>query len=145
MTRRIYYFDKETQTFIEGYPPDKFPKYGQAPYVIQDSIKPYYHPAACQWVDSRSVLRDVDKVCGTITSDSKIPPNKHREKQLKEERKRDMHEAIHRAVAMIDNNQAPLTEEVREKCKKENERISRLTGMDAFNVAGRKNGRKKRK
>lgn len=145
MTRRVYYFDKETQTLVEGYPPDKFPKYGEAPFVIQDSMSPYYHPASCTWVDSKSALRDIDRACGTVTSDKKIPPNKYREQYLKEERKKDMHNAIRKAVNDIDNNMAPLTEDVKEKCRQENERISRLTGLDAFNVAGKKNGRRNKR
>lgn len=138
----VFYWDRDSKKFKPGYPPQRFEKFGEAPYVIQDTIEEYYHPAACVTVDSRARLRDLDKVCGTITSGEKLAPDPTWHKQQEKARRKDLHECIHKAVAQIDAGTAPLNEEQKARCTAENERISNLMGFDAFNVAGRKNNAK---
>ena len=132
------YFDREKQEFVEGSPPVR-KVFDKAPVVIADTIDPYYHPKACITVDSRSKLRDIDNACGTITTDKLQPPNPSRQSELKAKIKKDRHEALHKAVAQIDAGTAPMSEETRELCKKQNEIVANaLPGLDPFNAAGRK-------
>lgn len=135
----VGYWDPIEQKMKEGYPPPKIQKFGEAPYVIQDEIEPYYHPSAQCMIDSKSRLKAVDKALGTITTDKKLPPNPSRMQAMKKEREKDIREAMLKSVAQIDSGTAPLNEEQREMCKRENERVSNLLGFDAFNVVGRKN------
>lgn len=140
-----YYWDSETQTFKKGYPPVKYKTYGKAPYVIQDSIEPYYHPAGEAVVDSRAKLREMDKVCGTITTDKRLAPDPSRQRRQREERRKDGRESLDKAVALIDSGNAPLTEETRALCERQNEIVSKALNFDAFNVAGRKSNGKGKK
>lgn len=137
-----YYFDKEAGCMKEGYPPPKFKKFGEAPYVIQDTIDPYRHPATGVVVESRKALYEMDNACGTITTDKKLEPNKHRAVQLARELKEDMKKAREKAIAQIDSGTAPLTEETRTLCEQQNEIVSKALNFDAFNVAGRKDNAK---
>lgn len=140
--RRLYYWDKQARKFVEGVPPPQGRIFGQAPYVIQDSITPYYHPAACQVIDSRKALRDVDKACGTITTDKRLPPDPSWAKEQARRRRADLTESLHRAVAAVDSGTAPLTEETRALCDRQNELVSSALNFDAFNVVGRKKNAK---
>lgn len=141
----VYHIDKESGELKEGYPEPEFKPYGQAPYVIQDTIDKYYHPAAETWVESRSKLRQFDDMTGTITTDKKLPGNPSRQRDLEKERRKDLHDSMHKAVAQIDAGTAPLTEETRALCDRQNELMSQRLGFDAFNVAGRKKNAKGKK
>ena len=134
--------------FHEGPPPPKFPKFGEAPYVIQDTIDAYRHPATGEVIESREKLLATDRACGTFTTDKKQDCSairKSREKQINAERKKDIHEAMRKAVAAIDSGNAPLSEETRAKCESQNRIVSDALGFDAYNVAGRKNDRRGKK
>lgn len=143
--RRLYFWDKETRTFSETPPPRNHNVYGEAPYVIGDTIEKYYHPKAECWTDSRSKLNMLDKTTGTITTDKKLEPDSGYQKELARQRRADMHKCIHSAVAQIDAGTAPMSEETRAKCERSNELVSERLGFDAFNVAGRKNNGKGKK
>lgn len=134
----VYYWDKAERKLKEGYPPPTERKFGDAPAVITDTIDPYYHPAAEAWTDSKSGLRHLDKATGCITTDKKLAPDSSEQRRLNSHRKKDLHDALHKSVAQIDAGTAPLTEEVRQLCERENERVSKALGFDAFNVAGKK-------
>lgn len=138
----VWYRDKETGEFKEGYPPPTNNKFGDAPYIIGDTIDQYYHPGAGVWTDSKSGLRSLDRATGCITTDKMIPADPSWQKQQREERIKDGHNALHKAVAQIDAGTAPLTEEVRASCERNNELVSSALNMDAFNVAGRKTNAK---
>lgn len=138
----LYHWDVETQTFKWGPPPNPHPKFADAPSIIIDTIEPYRHPGGECWVDSKSRLRDLDKACGTITTDKPIAADPSWQKEQATARRKDLHDAMHKAVAQVDAGTAPLSEEVRAQCERTNQIISSNTGMDAFNVAGRKNNAK---
>lgn len=140
-----FWWDEKTQTFKQGYPPPKNLKFGEAPYVIQDTIEPYRHPSTGEIIESRSRLRDTDEACGTITTDKKIPPDPSKFKENERKRRADLREALYKSVAQIDSGTAPLSEETRAICARENERVSKALNFDAFNVAGRKNDRRGKK
>jgi len=133
-----YYRDKETGEFKEGNPPPRERKYGEAPIFISDTIKPYYHPAAEKWTDSRSELNNLDKATGCITTDKIQPADPSRQKEAKAKRDKDRKEALLKSVAQIDAGCAPMTEETRAKCERQNEIVSAALNFDAFNVVGRK-------
>lgn len=125
----------------EGPPPDKTKRYGEAPFVIQDTIDGFKHAASGEWIESRSKLRDTDRACGTITTDKRqdaTPYTRAREQRYKRELKADIHQAMRRAINDLDNGMAPISEETRAKCAVQDEIVSERLGFDAFNVAGRK-------
>lgn len=142
----IYHIDKSTGELTEGYPKSNIQVFGKAPFVIQDSIEPYYHPAACKVVESRSALKHMDQACGTITTDKLIKTDAAGAKRRRDkERAKDVHESLQKAVAQIDNGTAPLSEETRALCERQNEIITSNTGIDAFNALGRKTNTKGRR
>lgn len=130
---RIYYIDEETGELKEGYPESKINCFGTAPMFISDSMTPYYHPAAEIYVDSKKRLKEIDMVCGTITTD-KLQSNPSAVKKRIKERHEDIHKSMHKAVAQLKNGTAPLSEETRELCKKKNQQIKSIMGFDAQNV-----------
>jgi hypothetical protein len=136
--RQVFYWDKEKQAMVEGYPPQP-KKYAQAPYVIGDTIDAYYHPGAGVWVESKAALRDMDRATGCITSDKLIPANPKNYHQNKKEIEEDIHNAVCRAVEEIDSGRRQFSEEEKVYFAKENERLSKEYNFDAFNVAGKKN------
>lgn len=140
-----FYWDKERQEFVEGYPPPVVEKIGQAPFVITDTIDAYYHPGAERFTDSRSKLRQLDKDSGCFTTDKMQISDGGLKKQATAARRKDLKESLHRAVAQIDAGTAPLSEETREMCKQNNELLSKKLNFDAFNVAGKKNDRRGKK
>ncbi len=145
MTGRTYYFDKATQKMVEGYPPCKNERYGDAPFIITDTIDPYRHPATGTWVESKRALKDIDRACGTITTDKQIPADASWAKENRRRRQEDMHKSMHKAVAQLDAGVVNMTEEVREKHRVQNEIVSSALGFDAFNVAGKKNDKRGKK
>jgi hypothetical protein len=135
-----WYYDKETRKMVEGRPPPTEKTYGQAPYVIGDTLKQaYYHPGAERWTESRSQLNALDNATGTITTDKKLPPDPSNARERERLRRLDHKKSLREAVQMVDAGTAPLSEETKEKCRIHNEVVSKALGMDAFNVAGRKN------
>lgn len=107
-------------------------------YFKQDSMEAYRHPATGLWVDSKSGLRNMDEASGTITTDRRLAPSNARQIENKKKRKVENLAELEKIVAQIDSGNAPLTPELKERCKLENERITKASGFDAFNVAGRK-------
>jgi|694.fasta_scaffold02764_21 hypothetical protein len=142
------YHRGEDGKFHEGPPPPRFEKFGEAPYVIQDTIAPYRHPSTGEVIESRARLNATDRACGTFTTDKKqdcTDIRKSRERQLAVERKKDIHEAMRKAVAAVDSGNAPLSEETRHRCEVQNRIVSDALGFDAFNVCGKKDDRRGKK
>ena len=141
-----YHWDPETKTFKPGSKPTGIKQYAKAPYVISDTInQPFRHAASGELIESRSQLKATDKACGTITSGEPLPPAPNRRAERKKLIDADRKAAQLKAVAAIDNGTAPLTEETRALCERQNEILSNALNFDAFNVAGRKsNGKGKR-
>lgn len=135
------YWDKEKQVFVEGHPP-VHQTFDSAPAIITDTIQEYYHPKAGIWVDSKSRLNDIDKALGTITTDKIQPADPTWRKDQERIRKKDAHDALHKAVAQIDAGTALLSEETRALCDIQNGIVSNALGMDAYNAVGRKKNAK---
>lgn len=133
------YWDKDLMKFVEGDPPAR-ETYGEAPLFISDEIKPFRHPATGQVVSSKSELNRINKATGCIET---APGEKVAQKKRRDGV--DWDQAMQKAIHQIDNGMAPLDERTREMCKQQNELVSKALGFDAFNVAGRKNGSRKRK
>jgi hypothetical protein len=135
----VYYRDSETGEIKEGYPPPKVEKFGEAPMIIDDTLKkPHYHHGACMWTDSRKGIEVMDKATGCVTTGTGIKNDGSATKRRIKERHDDLHRSMHRAVAQIDAGTAPLTEETKKLCEIQNEITSKALNFDAFNVAGRK-------
>lgn len=142
----VSYYDKDEGCVKEGFPPQKQKRFGEAPYIISDTIEPYYHPAAEKFIESKSKLRRVDEDHGTITTDKMQPADPSRQNALNKARREDVRKSLMKAVAQVDSGTAPLTEEVREMCKRTNKIVTEASNrkFDAFNVAGRKNGKRRK-
>lgn len=134
------YFDKETQTMKEGYPPPTFVPHGQAPYYISDTIQPYRHPKTGEITDSKSRLKQIDAATNTITTDKVIKVDSSRDWVRKREASEDRRRAILKSIAQLEAGTAPLTEEQRAICTEKNYAIaSQNPGFDPFNCVGRVN------
>ena len=105
-----FYWDKETQEFKEGRPPDNIKRYGQACAVLTDTLnQPYYHEKAQKWVDSRSGLRHLDEATNCITTDKPIRNNyeaKRREHVAK--RSKERRESYEKGLAAIKAGNSPV-------------------------------------
>lgn len=137
MTRRTYYWDKETQKFIEGYPPDPNPKFGVAPMFFSDEMPRMRHPKTGEVIDSRSRWRRVDKANGCITTSPTEKINRRPRKDYRQ-KSDEMMAAINKTIAQIDSGTAPMSEETRERCRQQNDLMSSALNFDAHNVLGRK-------
>lgn len=132
-----WYWDKEQGKLIEGYPPAT-QKFDKAPFVIGDTIEKYYHPGTQRVTESRSELKQFDQACGTITTDKMQPASSSRQKAVMEGLKKDRREALFKSVAQVDNGTAPLSEETRQMCERQNEILAAaLPGLDPFNAIGK--------
>lgn len=140
-----FYFDRETQKFVRGFPPPRVEKFAEGPNIITDTIPEYYHPGAEKWTDSKSRLKMLDEATGSITTDKKLPGNKNYTERIKRERREDAHKSLRKAVAQVDAGTAPLNEEQRALCTRQNEIVSKALNFDAFNVVGRKNDKRGKK
>lgn len=130
MARTVYYFDEESRCMKEGYPPQKFPRYGEAPMYISDEMKPYYHPAAQVMVSSKSKLKMIDNACGTFTTDKFQSKSKQVQSEKRAARYREIEEATKKAYEQVKAGQAPLNEEQRALCKRNDEILSSKLGWD---------------
>jgi len=144
MTSKFYHWNKKTRTFEEGFPEPNITRYGDAPFIITDSMERFYHHGACTWVDSRSKLKMIDQACGTITSDRKLSPDPTAMQERERARREDASAAIRKAKAALDVGASPLTEEQRARCKAMDEQIKSVTGWDG-QVFKKKKLRGKRK
>ena len=140
-----FYFDKELGQCVEGFPPSNIKRYGEAPFIITDTIDRFYHHGSLTYVDSKSKLRDIDAACGTITTDKKLPPDPSKQREKRKERRKDLHNAIHKSVAQLEAGTAPLTEEMRADCRRQNEAMEAILGKDCFSIGKSRNGKRKRR
>ncbi len=140
----FYFWNPETQSFQDT-PVNKVQVFGEAPNIITDSMDAYKFPVTGETIDSKSKLRRLDKLHGTITSDKKIAPDPTWQNDQRKARDVDRKVARHKAIAQLDSGVAVLPEAAREVCARENERISKALNFDAFNVAGKKNDRRGKK
>ena len=133
-----FHIDRETGTVKKGYP-KRTPKFGKAPAVFADSLnEPFYHHGACKMVDTRSGLRAADRDSGCVTTDRHEPADESPIRRRKEEVRKDLHEAFRKSVAQLENGTAPLTEEQRALCRRQNEIVAAARpGFDPFNAVGR--------
>lgn len=148
MARKHYWYDKSLRKMVdfeERCPPPRVNHYGDAPMVIEDTTDAYYHPGACRWTESKSEIKQFDRACGTITSDKKLAPDPTWANQQKAARRKDARDSLFRAVEQVDAGTAPMTEETRQLCERQNEILSKALNFDAFNVAGRKNNARGKK
>lgn len=105
-----FYWDKETQTFKEGYPPSNIKRYGEAPAVLSDTLnEPYYHEKAQVWVDSRSALRHADEATNSITIDKPIRHNQEaKQKEYVAKRSKERMTAYQKGLAAMKAGNSPV-------------------------------------
>lgn len=143
--RRCFYFDKKTQSMVEGYPPQP-EKFGTAPYVIGDTIEAYYHPGAGIWTESKRQIEQLDRATNCITTDKRIRPAPPKTDYLQEKaREEDISRALKAATEAVDSGAREFSEAEKAFHKQENERMSREGNFDAFNILGKKKNVKRRK
>lgn len=88
------YYDKERRCIVEGSPPPKYEKHGQAPIAIMDSMEKTYHEAAGRHIESRKEWNAADKETGSLTFGSRDEVARHtakgqrdKERELKSDRR----------------------------------------------------------
>lgn len=138
----LFHIDEATGELADGYPPPKVKKRGRAPAIIMDSIEPHYHHGACMWTDSKTGIRDMDKASGMVTLDHPLKGDKSHLKRLKDERRKDLHESMLRAVEDVKNNNTPLTEEQKAACAISDDITAKALNWDCYNVGGIKGNKK---
>jgi len=127
-----FYWDKETQTFKEGYPPNPNNKFGVAPTVIFDSMPPTYHEGACRTVESRAEWERLDKETGSLTFSSTEEPKKHIAIKTKEEKKalrEDRRNASLEAIRKVRANPREINQKFQKEAEKQAE-IAKQSGLD---------------
>lgn len=141
------YWDSELGKFVEGTPPRRVKKYGDAPMYISDVMPETKHPGTGEIVDSRSRWNRIDKANGWVTTGSMSDTGvtKKRYDPLSPENDKEYIDRIDRAVNMIDEGTAPLSEKAREQARQTDEILSSTLGFDAGNVLGRKKNARTRK
>jgi hypothetical protein len=128
----IYYYDKEKEQMVEGYPPNKNNSYGVAPMVVFDSMPKTYHEAACREVESRKEWARLDKEYGCITFANQKEAEKPLKVKLKEEKqglKIDRRKAAEKALRMHRDNPKEMREKVA-KQRELQESIAKKEGLD---------------
>lgn len=83
----VFYYCKQKQCMVEGYPPNPNNRFGEAPMVIFDEMPTTYHEAAGIKVSSRAEWDRLDRETGSITFGSLNEPKKYLDKGRKEEEK----------------------------------------------------------
>lgn len=127
-----YYFDKETQTFKAGSPPDTRKIYGKAPTVKLDSMPKTYHHAAGRDVESRKEWERLDKETGSITFGSQEEAERNTQKRLADEKKAlkaDRRKASSTALQMHRENPKEMRERL-QKQREVQEQTAKKAGLD---------------
>lgn len=124
-----FHINKETGECVEGYPPPKFEKFGEAPQVIFDSMPKTYHQAAMREVESRSEWNALDEIHGTITfgSAKDIKP-KVDEANERKRRKEELRKASLEALNMYKQNPELVKQKVAKKAEEQRE-IAEKAGL----------------
>lgn len=136
------WYNKATRKMVDGDPPQE-PKFGEAPFVSMGTIRPQRHPMTGEVIDSVRKWDETDRITGCHTSGTRQVVK--RKERSEEDIKRDLDQAMERAINDIDNGTAPLSEEMKAACAKRNEEITKRCGFDAFNALGKKNGNRRSK
>lgn len=128
----VGYFDKETLTFKEGYPPNPNNNFGTPPSVIFDSIKPTYHEAAQRVVDSREEWNRLDEEHGCLTFGSIKESRRVADKAAKDAAralKNDRRKASEEALKMVRANPREINQKLNKQAEKQLE-IANKSGLD---------------
>ena len=126
-----FYWDKETQTFREGRPPNPNPQLGVAPMVITDSMQPTYHEGAGRLVESRQEWDRLDKETGCLTFGSIKEPRKLMDqavKETKKELKQDRRKASVEALRMVRSNPREIRQKLNKQAEKQAE-VAKKSGL----------------
>lgn len=117
----VGYWDADSMTFKEGYPPNPNNQFGTAPTVMFDSMPKTYHEAGGREVESRAEWQRLDKETNSLTFGNVNESRKYTEKgnkQQAKELKRDRRKASEEALKMVRAN----PKEIHEKCQKQAEK-----------------------
>lgn len=137
-----YYLDKDTLELKEGFPPPRYDHFSDGPFIIQDTIEPYRHPMTGQVIESRKQLAETDKATGCITTDKYQAPDPSWARAEAKKRHDSWQRDLKKAVEMIDSGNHGLSEQKRQVCEDQNDRLSKALNFDAYNVAGKKNDKR---
>lgn len=127
----VGYWDPETKTFKEGYPPNPNNQFGVAPIVMFDSMPKTYHQGACREVESRAEWERLDRECGTLTFGSINEPRKYVEKGSKaqdRELKKDRRRAAEEALKMVRANPREISQKWEKEAEKQKE-VAKKSGL----------------
>ena len=80
-----YYWDRDKQEFVEGYPPNPNNQFGEAPIVMFDTMPPLYHEGACRTIESRKEWEMENKAHGMLSFSSHDEVKRHTKKGTNEQ------------------------------------------------------------
>lgn len=118
----VGYWDRDSQSFKEGYPPNPNNIFGVAPIVIFDAMPSTYHEGAGRSVESRSEWDRLDKETGSLTFSSIDEPNRHIARRTKEEAtalKADRRRASEEAIKMVRANPREINQKLQKEAEKQ--------------------------
>ncbi len=130
----VGYWDKETQTFKEGYPPNPNNQFGTSAMVVCDSMPPTYHEKACKLVESRQEWDRLDKETGALTFGSTKESRKYIKKKVKEEDaalRKDRRNASQEAIKMVRANPREINQKLNKQAEKQSE-TAKKSGLDSL-------------
>lgn len=129
------YFRVDKDGVITDEPPEPLGNcFGQAPYVIQDTIEAYRHPGSGQVLTSRKALAETDRACGTITTDKRQAPDPTWSNEQRKAMIKDRKEARKKAIEQVNAPGFALPEETRHACKERNAQLSQQLGIKADKI-----------
>lgn len=125
------YWDAESQSIKEGYPPNPNNNFGEAPTVIFDSMPPTYHEKAGRIVESRKEWNRLDQETGALTFSSVKESRKYIEKGNKEQAKAlkaDRRRASEEALKMVRANPKEINQKLQKQAEKQQE-VAKKSGL----------------
>ena len=125
----VGYWDKESQSFKEGYPP-RPEKHGEAPIVIFDSMPRTYHEGACREIESRKEWELADKQHGCITFGDKeqAKPRVDAANEAKR-KKQELRQASLTALKAYRENPKEISQRLQKEAEAQRE-VAEKSGLD---------------
>jgi hypothetical protein len=117
-------FHHDGEKVVEGTPPPKYEKHGQAPIAIMDSMDRTYHEGACREVESRKEWDRLDKETGSLTFGSRKEVSEHTAKARREKEralKQDRRNAALTATRAYRENRKEVKDKLRRRDEEQRE------------------------
>jgi hypothetical protein len=126
------YWDAEKKCMVEGNPPPKYEKHGQAPLAITPSMPAQYHEGVGRVIDDRNEWRMADEQSGCITFGSREEVSRTTQKGVSSEQKalkQDRRKASLEATRAYRENPKAVKDKLRHEGEKQAQ-IAKKAGLN---------------